>query len=90
MLKSKKHEFHAGYVQPIYLTEYKGRKFKIQKRELPSTEWDLLEQMLDDDMDCDYENYHWQFTLPSKWHCLKAIPNLVNTGSLSFEDVDDA
>ena len=45
-LKSTKHEYHSEY-QPMYLTEYKGKKFKIQKREEPSTEWDLLIQNLD-------------------------------------------
>ena len=77
-LKTVKHEFHAPYVQPIYLTEYKGRKFKIQKRELPSTEWDLLEYLPDFDDVGDYEDYHWLETYPTKRHCLNGVINLVD------------
>ena len=79
-LKTVKHEFHAPYVQPIYLTEYKGRKFKIQKRELPSTEWDLLVQDLEDTWQCDHEFYHWVETYPTKRHCLDAVISVVDHG----------
>lgn len=79
MIKTTKHEYHAPYVQPIYLVEYKGRKFKIQKRELPSTEWDLLEYLPENFDDVgDYEDYHWQETYPSKKHCLHGVMCLVN------------
>ena len=76
-LKSTKHEYHSEY-QPMYLTEYKGKKFKIQKREEPSTEWDLLIQNLDDNHQCDYENYHWVDTLPTKGYCLDRILCIVD------------
>ena len=79
-LKTVKHEFHAPYVQPMYLTEYKGKKFKIQKRELPSTEWDLLVQDLEDTWQCDYEFYHWVETYPTKRHCLDAVIRFVDHG----------
>ena len=79
-LKTTKHKYHAPYTQPMYVAEYKGKKFKIQKRELPSTEWDLLEYLPDHDEPGahDYEDYCWCYTYPSKKMCVEGVVNFVD------------
>jgi len=78
MIKSTKHEYHGG-LNSIYLAEHKGSKFKIEKREAPSTEWNLLEfdnSLYSSTLDCDYEFYHWVATYQTKALCLKYAEEL--------------